>query len=158
MAHASRTALVAGGSLGGLMAGAILAREGWNVRIFERVSGGIESRGAGIATHDALFKAFERAGAAAGGDMGIGLMGRTAFDREGKELCHYPYYQLLSSWSNLYRRLLAAVPQGCYELGREVVSVDDREDGVTVGFADGAHASGDLLIGADGVWSQVWPS
>lgn len=150
-----KTALVAGGSLGGLMAGGMLAREGWRVRIFERVAGGIEGRGTGIATHDLMFQAFQRAGAQVDDEIGIALKGRSAFDRAGVEICHYPYRQFLSSWSTLYKRLRAAVPVECYELGTEVVGIDSDADGVRFSFANSTTANGDVAIGADGIWSRV---
>lgn len=151
----SRTVLIAGGSLCGLMIGAILAREGWNVRVHERVPGGIESRGAGIATHPKLFEAFRRAGAKVDDSMGMPLVGRTAFNRTGEEICHYAFHQMLSPWSILYRRLRDALPAECYRLGSDVVDVTDSEDGVTFHFQDGSEVSGDLAIGADGIWSRV---
>ena len=39
--------------------------------------------------------------------------------------------------------------------GRRLVGVDERVDGITAHFADGTHASADVLIGADGVHSTV---
>ena len=56
MARSARQhrAVVAGGSVGGLFIGNMLARQGWQVDIFERVSEGLEARGAGIAGHDEL--------------------------------------------------------------------------------------------------------
>jgi 2-polyprenyl-6-methoxyphenol hydroxylase-like FAD-dependent oxidoreductase len=48
-----RKAVIAGGSVGGLFVGNMLMRQGWAVEIFERVAGGLESRGAGIAGHAA---------------------------------------------------------------------------------------------------------
>ena len=151
----SRTAIIAGGSLAGLMAGAILARQGWRVRIFERVPGGIESRGTGIATHPLLFEAFRRAGALVDDSMGMPLIGRSAFARSGEELCHYAFPQMLSPWSILYRRLRDAVPSECYELGTDVVHVADSDDGVVFQFQDGREVRGALAIGADGIWSRI---
>ena len=39
--------------------------------------------------------------------------------------------------------------------GRRLIGVDERVDGITAHFADGTHASADVLIGADGVHSTV---
>ena len=47
-------ALVAGGSLGGLLAANLLLRDGWDVHVFERASEELEGRGAGLVTHIAL--------------------------------------------------------------------------------------------------------
>jgi 2-polyprenyl-6-methoxyphenol hydroxylase-like FAD-dependent oxidoreductase len=44
----SRRALIIGGSLGGLFAGNLLRRIGWDVEIFERSAKDLDSRGGGI--------------------------------------------------------------------------------------------------------------
>jgi 2-polyprenyl-6-methoxyphenol hydroxylase-like FAD-dependent oxidoreductase len=49
--------------------------------------------------------------------------------------------------------LLAAA--GEVRLGMEVVSLDQTEDEVVATTADGSEVRGDVLIGADGVWSRV---
>ena len=38
---------------------------------------------------------------------------------------------------------------------KKLIRVDERQDGVTAHFADGTHATADVLIGADGVHSTV---
>lgn len=144
-----------GGSLAGLLAANILAREGWNVRVVERVDSGLDGRGAGIATHAELFDAMRQAGAVVDELIGLPIRGRTAYDLEGGEVCHFPYPQLLTSWTLLYRRLHAALPAGIYDIGREVVDVVDDPSRPCVVFADGATDQADLIIGADGTWSTV---
>lgn len=150
-----RRAIICGGSLGGLMAGAMLLREGWDVQIYERVGGGVESRGAGIATHDGLFEAMRRAGAKIDDQIGAILEGRVALDRSGREVARHPLSQVLSPWGLLYRRLREAVPDAAYQLGKEVRHVRSSTTGVSVECTDGTQSHGDLLIGADGVWSTV---
>lgn len=44
----TRTAIVVGGSLGGLTAAALLKREGWAVTVFERSHMMLDGAGAGI--------------------------------------------------------------------------------------------------------------
>ncbi|MBO0853697.1 MAG: FAD-dependent monooxygenase [Nocardia sp.] len=41
------------------------------------------------------------------------------------------------------------------EYGREFVDIEERPDGVSVRFADGSTADGDIVIGADGIKSRV---
>jgi 2-polyprenyl-6-methoxyphenol hydroxylase-like FAD-dependent oxidoreductase len=41
------------------------------------------------------------------------------------------------------------------EYGKRLTDVDERSDGITARFADGTSASGDILIGADGIHSTV---
>ena len=48
-------AIIAGGSIAGLFAGALLLREGFAVDVFERSGEALASRGAGIASHPELF-------------------------------------------------------------------------------------------------------
>lgn len=55
----------------------------------------------------------------------------------------------------LYRRMLAAMPEGMLQTDREVVSIDDHGDGVYITFADGAAVETPLLIGSDGIDSFV---
>jgi 2-polyprenyl-6-methoxyphenol hydroxylase-like FAD-dependent oxidoreductase len=156
MVHkAKRSALVVGGSLAGLFVGAILSREGWTVRIFERVAESLAGRGAGISTHKELFDAFERAGVRVDNEIGIVIAGRAGFDREGRELCRYPYPQYLSSWGTLYRRLRDAVPAGSCESGVDVVDVVDGPERALVSLRDGSQLQADLVVGADGIWSTV---
>ncbi|UOQ57426.1 FAD-dependent monooxygenase [Leucobacter allii] len=56
---------------------------------------------------------------------------------------------------DLYARMLDALPEGILRTGREVTGIDDHGDGVTLRFADGSGAETPLLIGADGIDSQV---
>lgn len=150
-----RTAIVVGGSMAGLFAGSILHRDGWSVQVCERAGGSLESRGAGIGTHEDLFEAMRQCGAAVDALIGIEVEGRAAYDITGAEVARFDFPQYLTSWQLLYRRLRRTLPDGCYVLNRQVVDVADRDDGVSVRFADGASAEADLLVGADGSWSTV---
>jgi salicylate hydroxylase len=49
----------------------------------------------------------------------------------------------------------SAIKPDAVHLAKAVNNIDVREDGVTLYFADGTHAQGDLLVGADGVKSTV---
>lgn len=148
-------AIVAGGSVAGLFAAAILHRDGWDVRVCERSTGGLESRGAGIGTHDELFEAMRQAGAPVDEMIGIQVQGRAAYDRAGTQIAHFDYPQYLTSWGLLYRRLRRTLPDDLYHLGEAVVAVDDHAGGVRVGLGDGQTLEADLLVGADGSWSTV---
>jgi 2-polyprenyl-6-methoxyphenol hydroxylase-like FAD-dependent oxidoreductase len=152
---ARRTALIVGGSLGGLFAANLLLRAGWNVAVFERVGDALAGRGAGIVTHDALFDALKRAGATIDATIGCETHSRVTLDREGRVIAELPLRQILTAWSRMYRLLKDALPPGNYHSNKTLERVEQNDDGVTACFADGTRAAGDLLIGADGFRSTV---
>src|SRR2546428_37940 len=55
-----RRALIVGGSLGGLFAGNLLRRIGWNVDIFERSPHDLDSRGGGIVLQTEVVEVLRR--------------------------------------------------------------------------------------------------
>ena len=74
----SPTAVVIGGSVGGLLIGNMLLRAGWRVDIFEKVSDSLASRGAGIARHPEMAPIMEAAGVTPDSFSGVEVEGRTA--------------------------------------------------------------------------------
>ena len=57
--------------------------------------------------------------------------------------------------SDLQGALLAALPEGTVQLGRELVGFSQNGRVVVARFADGRQERGDLLVGADGIHSSV---
>lgn len=55
----------------------------------------------------------------------------------------------------LYRRMLAALPEGVLRTGTNVTTLVDRGDGVEVSLADGTAITASVVIGADGINSMV---
>ncbi|HCU78343.1 MAG TPA: salicylate hydroxylase [Microbacterium sp.] len=55
----------------------------------------------------------------------------------------------------LYRRMLAAMPEGVMRTNVEVAGLDDHGDGVTVSLGDGTTIEAAAVIGADGIDSMV---
>ncbi len=118
MAGARRKAVVVGGSVGGLFAANLLARRGWEVDVFERVAGGLQSRGAGIAMHPELDAILDAAGALPAEAIGVHVDVRSAFDRHGRQLAHHPRGQYLTAWSRVHHPLHAAFPADRYHAAR----------------------------------------
>jgi 2-polyprenyl-6-methoxyphenol hydroxylase-like FAD-dependent oxidoreductase len=77
------------------------------------------------------------------------------FDQDGRVALEYPYRQTLTAWDRLYDMLRRAFPAAHYHRGSELVTVEERSDGVAARFADGSIAEADLLVGADGLRSTV---
>jgi 2-polyprenyl-6-methoxyphenol hydroxylase-like FAD-dependent oxidoreductase len=152
--------LIAGGSLGGLMAGNALLRAGHEVCVLERVSGAMDGRGAGIVTHPALVEGLHRCGMDPATALGVAVSKRVTLGNDGCLLGELAMDQVLTSWSRLYFLLHALLPAACYRQGVQVREVTQDAAGVRVGTDQGV-LHGDLLVAADGIRStvrrQLWP-
>jgi 2-polyprenyl-6-methoxyphenol hydroxylase-like FAD-dependent oxidoreductase len=151
----TRRALVIGGSLGGLLAAHLLRDVGWDVVVFERNAEDLTGRGAGISTHPQLIDILRRVGIDFDESMGIKVDTVICLDRDGRTYHEEKTARTMSSWGRLYRSLRDPLPSGSYRLGMSLTRVEQDSGGVAAVFADGSRATGDLLIGADGVRSTV---
>jgi 2,6-dihydroxypyridine 3-monooxygenase len=146
--------LIAGGSIGGLTAGLLLADLGYDVQIYERSSAALQERGTGIV----VLPITERYFTEKGGDD----------DRPSLELTYWSYIDAdgrithadadhfrFSGWNTVYRAMLDVFPSERYHLDSEMVGFDQRNDGVTLRLADGRSVDGDLLVCSDGIASTA---
>ena len=151
----ARRALVVGGSIGGLFTALLLRRQGWDVRVFERVGVPLDARGAGIVTHPALCRVLEGLGLETGREFGIAVGERVTLGRDGGTVGTHACHQVMTAWDRVFRLLRGALPDDRYVLGAELEGVEFVPGGVRARFADGRVAEGALLVGADGVRSCV---
>src|SRR5246500_3401232 len=149
------TALVIGGSLGGLLAAHLLRDVGWDVVVFERNAEDLTGRGAGLSTHPQLIDILRRVGIDFDESMGVKLDTFIFLDRSGKTYLEAKTVRTMSSWGRLHRALRDPLPSQSYRLGTSLRHVEQDATGVTAVFTDGARVGGDLLVGADGVRSTV---
>jgi 2-polyprenyl-6-methoxyphenol hydroxylase-like FAD-dependent oxidoreductase len=147
-------ALIIGGSMSGLFAGLLLRRAGLSVAIYERAETELTGRGAGIVTQPELRAVLVNAGCDLR-ELGVEIARRRTLDRTGGVLGEFACPQTLTSWDRVFRLLRAQFPAAHYHRGKELIRIEERRDGVTVHFADGSRAEGDLLVGADGFRSSV---
>jgi 2-polyprenyl-6-methoxyphenol hydroxylase-like FAD-dependent oxidoreductase len=160
-----RRALIIGGSLGGLFAGNLLRRIGWDVDIFERSPRDLDSRGGGIVLQPDVVEVFRRAGVDIRAvELGVRSAYRTVFRPDGSIQSKHFAPQTQTSWSLIYTTLMAACGDQHYHQAKTLVRVDQdpRAGAVTGQFEDGTRETADLLIGADGgnsdVRQQFWPT
>ena len=148
-------ALIIGGSMAGLFASVLLRRHNYRVTVFERIGAELQGRGAGIVTHDELFRALTTAGIdCKPADLGVPVEGRRVFARDGSIVLESQIPQILTSWGKLFGLLRKRLPAECYQK-RNLVRVEEGDTEVTAHFEDGSKESGDILIGADGIYSTV---
>jgi salicylate hydroxylase len=162
--------LIAGAGIGGLSAALALARRGIPSRIVERASE-IREIGAGLQLGPNGFRAFERLGVAGAMDAisfkpdAVRLidsvenveLSRQTLGAPFEARFHHPYR--VGYRADVQLVLLEAV-QACWdlvtiELGDGVSRIAERDDHVEIVFDSGRSLSAPLLIGADGIWSQV---
>lgn len=165
----SRRTLIVGGGIGGLAAALACSRAGTQVELFERsaefteVGAGIQLGPNGVKVlHDwglkdalagvaAFPDRLQVRSAMSGTELGVLRLGAVALARYGA-----PYATIHRV--DLHAMLLAALKQQTdvrLNLDRAVTRFVQHEEGVTLYTSDGRAAQGDLLVGADGLWSRV---
>eukprot|EP00929_Paragymnodinium_shiwhaense_P121943 TRINITY_DN9439_c0_g1_i1.p1 TRINITY_DN9439_c0_g1~~TRINITY_DN9439_c0_g1_i1.p1 ORF type:complete len:415 (+),score=51.56 TRINITY_DN9439_c0_g1_i1:43-1287(+) len=161
------TVLIAGAGIGGLALALFLAKTGqYNVRVFERASELSPALGGHYGLNGAL-ECLDRAGFR---DLWKPLCRpiekvHILHQREGpkaelnfkKMFQDTQYSERLGTFmrGEFQSALADALPEGVLECGKEIIEVEDLGTSVHVSFADGSAATGDLLIGADGIRSTV---
>jgi len=163
----NRRALIVGAGIGGLAAGLALRRAGWDVHIFERTETPREL-GFGLGLAPNAIRALREFGvastvladAATMGDRAVAEMRRSngqVLRRLTVRRDQLPPGDMMAIVLRpvLHTALLNAVGDDAVVSGREVVRFETTGAGVRVRFTNGDTATGDVLIGADGVGSAI---
>jgi 2-polyprenyl-6-methoxyphenol hydroxylase-like FAD-dependent oxidoreductase len=150
----SQRAVIIGGSMSGLFAAAYLRQIGWDADVYERSSVPLVGRGAGITSHPELIAALESCGAGTDA-LGVEVEKRILLDASGRVIAEKPLRQLLTSWDRLQQLLQRNVPAARYHLGHELARLEQDGREVRAHFANGRVERADLLVGGDGIRSQV---
>lgn len=165
MNKGSRIAII-GAGLGGTVAGALLQRRGYTVRIFEQAPE-FARLGAGINLGPNVMKILRHIGTEERlVDIGIRPItwvsrdwstGATTFEyqmrKEAEARFGAPY--LLIHRGDFHAVLTEAVAPGTIEFGKKVVGLEQNGAIVRLDFEDGERMDADIVIGADGINSKV---
>ncbi|MET0404097.1 MAG: FAD-dependent monooxygenase [Cystobacter sp.] len=156
--------LIAGGGIGGLTLARALSEAGITASLYERAEV-LRPVGAGITMQVNAMKALRSIGLAdAVARAGRPLAHLATLDDSGRELTRIDVETLARELgepaiavrrSRLQEALLSGVAAGQVHMGRAVTSFHDEGERVTVRLSDGTQATGDLLVGADGLRSVV---
>jgi 2-polyprenyl-6-methoxyphenol hydroxylase-like FAD-dependent oxidoreductase len=139
---ASQTKIgIIGAGSSGLYLGMLLTQQGYHVDIFEK-SPKIRTDGCGILLVISGMEALQ-----AGNHK---LVNSSPLDYSENELP-----AMLIHRKAILNTLLEFLPSECLHLNAEFKSIHQNEAGVTVTFQDESQWQGDLLVGADGLHSQV---
>jgi salicylate hydroxylase len=165
----TKQALIVGGGIGGLAAALACSRAGWQVRLFEQASefsevgAGIQMgpnvvrvlHGWGLAAGLAAVAAFpdrlQVRNAVSGTELGVLRLGAVAVQRYGT-----PYATIHRA--DLHQLLLQTLQQRDdvrLSLQQAVDSYSESSNAVRLHTSEGLEVEGDVLIGADGLWSRI---
>jgi 2-polyprenyl-6-methoxyphenol hydroxylase-like FAD-dependent oxidoreductase len=156
------TALIVGAGIGGLAAGVVLRRSGWDVRIFERASSSREL-GFALALAPNALAALRELGVAEP-VIRDGFMTRSVEIRrgDGTPLKRIDFavdrgalHSLVALRTVVHGSLLDAVGADLLVLDSPAAGYDVTPGGVSLRLADGRRIEGTVLVGADGVGSVV---
>jgi 2-polyprenyl-6-methoxyphenol hydroxylase-like FAD-dependent oxidoreductase len=163
-APSPRHVLIAGGGIGGLTLACALRRAGLRATVFERAEL-LRPVGAGITVQMNAMAALRTLGladevAATGATFNAGDMRQSS----GKVLTHFTFDALQREFgvpvigihrARLQAVLLAHAGEEHVHMGRAVTAFHDDGQRVMVELSDGSTATGDVLVGADGLHSVV---
>lgn len=157
--------LIVGGGIGGLTSAIALRRKGFSVEVIER-DPDWSVYGVGIIQQGNVVRAMTALGLIDDYlDAGFGFDRVQVFIPTGQCVADIPSPRLVEGYPSnvgIGRRALhkvlgdRATEAGAHiRLGITIVTLDDDGDGVSVTFSDGSSGRYDLVVGADGLYSQT---
>lgn len=145
--------IIIGGSIGGLSSGIALQCKGYDVEIYERSSTRMQDRGAGLVIQPDMMNYLQEHRISAKEVFGIPAYERQVLDSKGQSTHTFKNDTSFTSWNYIWQQLKDYFPDNKYFFGHELKNIAQRDETVTVTFANGVIKTADLVIGADGYGS-----
>jgi len=160
---------IIGGGIGGLTAALALLRQGFDVDVYEQapelreVGAGVQVSANGTRVLFALGlenEIMSVASEAGGKEIRLWNTGQTwkLFDLGPLSVARYGFPYVTIHRNDLHQVLAAGVRRikpDAIKLSKRCVAMEQRPDGATLAFADGASVRTDIVVGADGVHSKI---
>ena len=154
-------AVVVGGGLGGMAAAVALTQAGMDVQVYEQARQ-LTEVGAGVSLAPNGLRLLERLGVGEGiGRLGARYASTQLLLSDGRPVPHDPYEFALPGRNvgihraDLLALLAGRLPPGTVRTGHRCAGFSQDGGNAVVGFADGTAATGDVVIGADGMHSVL---
>jgi 2,6-dihydroxypyridine 3-monooxygenase len=148
------SAIVVGGSIGGLTTALLLRDAGFHVTVLERSTVPLEGRGAGIVLHEATARYLVARVGLSVEAISEGARWFRFVDEAGAVTHEEPCCYRFTAWTTLFSNLLDNLPPDHYRLGHEVAGIETLGDRARVVTVDGFSAKADLVVCADGITSS----
>src|ERR1700738_935458 len=144
---------VAGGSIGGLCAGVAPRRVGFGVKCYERLSGPMETRGAGIVVQGELIDLLRTHGAGTLPTTHCRVRRYLSPEGGDGEVQRAP--QDVTASQPIYRTLAAAFPSDRYHRGATLTDFGNGDGAVQAHIDGHGVVEADVLVAADGAQSPT---
>lgn len=165
MVNAKPNVVIVGGGIGGLFTANALIAHGLTVSVYEQAPE-LGEVGAGVYLTPNSVRQMQRVGLGPAVEKWGALVGFNSqyFRDDGSAIAPVQVTDS-SGWNATYGMhradfvdfLAAALPAGVVRIGHRAVGFEQTDDRAKVTFANGATAEADIVIGADGIHSEMRP-
>lgn len=149
------SAIVVGGSIGGLTTALLLRDLGFHVDVYERTPTPLDGRGSGIVLQPDTVRWFAERSRQHLDDLHTATEYVQYLDSSGAVIHREPARWTYTSWGTFYRALLSDFGTEHYHYGEFACGFDQDADTVSVRFVSGKTARADLVVFADGITSPA---
>jgi 2,6-dihydroxypyridine 3-monooxygenase len=153
--YSTASAIVVGGSIGGLTTALLLRDLGFQVDIYERTPVPLDGRGSGIVLQPDTVRWFAERSTQNLADLQTATAYVQYLDPSGATVHREPARWTYTSWGTFYRALLADFGTEHYHYGEFACGFSQDADTATVRFVSGRTATADLVVFADGITSPA---